>query len=282
MQKCFFSSLISGLKALPLLPPNSSLKILSASHSGLEVIHPSLIRSGIHLDLRHNNIKELPEDVMQAFVSQEMTTTPKLAVSGVSFDLSYNKIEKMPRYAMVQFLKANGKMGKIHGGQDQNQVIVSLDFNPLIYVPYFVYLQGEGLTYLENFSPSEMQIPKQISVMLVGDSMEGKTSLGRTLERGEPQAADDEMGSAEKGRKIGKDDRTEAFDVYQWQNQDYTVNVTDIGGQNDYHLMLPLLSRDHGLFLLVIGYSSLKSDEKLAFERIWEWVKKISEAAVGP
>ena len=120
MQRCFFSSLISGLKALPPLPPNSRLKTLNASHCGLEEIHPSLIQSGIKLDLSYNNIKELPEDVMQAFVSQEMTTTPKLAVSGVSLDLSYNKIEKVPRDVMVQFLKANGKIGKIHEGQDQN------------------------------------------------------------------------------------------------------------------------------------------------------------------
>ena len=276
--------MIADLKALPFLPPNSRLKTLTAIHCGLEKIHPSLIQSGIELDLRYNNIKELPEDVMKAFVSPEKTTIPKLAVNGLSLNLSYNLIEKMSRDAMIQYLKANGNLGKIHEGQDEIQAIVSLDFNPLIYVPYTVYLQGEGETekYLENFSPSEMQIPKQISVMLVGDSTEGKSALGRTLERGEPQAADDDTGSAGKDRMIGKDDRSEAFDVYRWEYQNYTLIVIDMDGQHDHHLMLPLLCRDHGLFVQIISYPSLQSDEKLALERLGEWVRKICEVAVGP
>ena len=215
---------ITGLKVLPPLPPESRLKNLNASKCGLESIDSSFIQIG------------------------------------TSFDLSYNQIKELPKGETIQFIEAGGKLGKAlgtSGSNAENEANINLDFNPLIYPPYYIYMQGEGEVYkfLELFSPSEMYLPKDFSVMLVGDSMEGKSSLGRTLEKGEPQALDVESASDDVYGKIGEEDRTEAFDVYEWKMDDCVVYVTDIGGQDDYNLMLPLLCRDYGLFLLILSCS---------------------------
>ena len=213
---------ITGLKVLPPLPPESSLKNLNASKCGLESIDPSFIRIG------------------------------------TSLDLSYNQIKELPKGETIQFIEARGKLGKALGTREtkaEKKPHIYLDFNPLIYPPYYIYMQGEGEVskFLELFSPSEMYLPKDFSVMLVGDSMEGKSSLGRTIEKGKPQALDVETVSEDPCGKIGVNDRTEAFDVHEWKMGDCVVNVTDIGGQDDYNLMLPLLCRNHGLFLLVVS-----------------------------
>ena len=96
------------------------------------------------------------------------------------------------------------------------------------------------------------------------------------------QAVDSESAAENAVGKIGIDDRTEAFDVYQWEMEDCVINVTDIGGHDDYNLMLPLLCRNHGLFLLVVSSESLMTNEKKAHDQLWQWVKKIMEVSLGP
>ena len=58
----------SGLKHLPSLLPTSPLKKLNAENCGLESIHESFVRPGINMDLKNNNIKELPRHNMLKFL----------------------------------------------------------------------------------------------------------------------------------------------------------------------------------------------------------------------
>ena len=134
------------MKVLPPLPPQSRLKFLHASGCGLESIDPSFIRAG------------------------------------TSLDLSYNQIKELPKGETIQYIGARGKLGKALETREtkaENEAYINLDFNPLIYPPYYIYMQGEGEVskFLELFSPSEMYLPKDFSVMLVGDSMEGGKPL---------------------------------------------------------------------------------------------------------
>ena len=204
------------MKKLPALPPEPKLTILKANNCALEGIDPSFIRTGIKLNL------------------------------------SYNKIETLPKDEMVSFLEAGGKL---HGTWHKKS-IMNFDYNPLKFVPQFIYIKGEEATlkFFKNFSPDEMVRPDQNAAMLVGDSGEGKTSLGLSLKEGSPQA-----------EKVSEEDRTEAFDNYvieldvKSESDKIDVNLTDIGGQDDYNLVLPTLSRNHGLFLLVVSCLNVSS-----------------------
>ena len=114
---------ISGLKVLPPLPPESRLKNLNASRCGLESIHPSCVRIGTSLDLSYNQIKELPKE------------------------------------ETIQFIESRGNLGNFPGTNnegDVNEAHINLDFNPLIYPPYYIYMQKEWETckFLKLFSPA--------------------------------------------------------------------------------------------------------------------------------
>ena len=155
---------------------------------------------------------------------------------------------------MINFLRSGGKL--FHPNR-----IINLDYNPLTYVPYYIYAQGEKeiLKFLTLFSSNEMHVPNQTSIMLIGDSMEGKSSLGRTLEKNKPRAKDMLNPENHDDEMIGDEDRTEAFEAYSCQIEDLHVYITDIGGQDDYNIVLPLLSRNHGLSLIVVSCQTLLS-----------------------
>ena len=50
------------LRALPVLPLYSPLKILNAPSCSIKTIHPSYLRLGIFLNLDNNQIAELPRE----------------------------------------------------------------------------------------------------------------------------------------------------------------------------------------------------------------------------
>ena len=107
--------------------------------------------------------------------------------------------------------------------------------------------------------------PNQIGIMLVGNSEEGKTSLGMSLKHGSPHA-----------NHISTFDRTEGFDIYDIEmeadpgTEEMVVHLCDIGGQDDYNLVVPVLSRNHSLSLLIVSCTSLSfSLEDVFMNKMW-------------
>merc|ERR1711920_117681 len=87
-----------GLKTLPILPPESPLEYLNVENCGIEKIHESFIRPGIQLNLRNNQLKELPRDHLLRFL--EMGGSLRKERDGPYITVDYNPLEYPPKHVL--------------------------------------------------------------------------------------------------------------------------------------------------------------------------------------
>ena len=135
--------LFSGLTELPPLPPSSPLKALWAGNCSLKTIHESFFRTGLSLDLKNNEITELPRKETLGYLGDGGEF--KAVYETVGIDLRYNPLKYPPRHvydegkaALLAYFKTNG-----------NSMISANDHN----------------------------------ILLIGNQEVGKTSLGQALAR---------------------------------------------------------------------------------------------------
>ena len=133
-----------GLKYLPSLTPECTLKKLDASNCGINKIHESFLKTGIQADLSNNQISDLP------------------------------------REEMLKFLENDGKLD--YGIRDIRGIVIRFYGNPLVYPPKHIFEEGKDsvLRYLTDNLNSMVNLD-DISTILIGNQEAGKTSLGLTL-----------------------------------------------------------------------------------------------------
>ena len=102
MTLSFIIGPFSGLDCLPNQPPSSPLKDLNAENCAISTIHESFFRAGLKLNLKNNQISELP------------------------------------REEVLQYMQNNGKFGTYNWRQEAAPFF-DLAFNPLLYPPKYVY-----------------------------------------------------------------------------------------------------------------------------------------------
>ena len=155
----------------------SPLRILDAENCALENIPESFVRPGINMNLKNNKIKAVPRDGMLKFLQS-------------GGELTYN-VE-----------------GKEKGGID-------LTFNPMAYPPRYILEKGPAATsqHLTDYE-NTMIDQKENSVILIGNQMVGKTSLGLSL-----------AGKIFNAAEIKLTDQTEAFDCYQADIKDSKLTI---------------------------------------------------------
>ena len=132
------------MKTLPLLPPNTKLRLLDVENCSIAKIPDSYIRSGIMLNLKNNQLRELPREQFQQFLEKG---------GSLKYDLFWSK---------------EGK--------------IAVDFNPLEYPPDYILERGEEgvLSYLKSYANTTFDAT-DTPVILIGNSKVGKTSLGLLL-----------------------------------------------------------------------------------------------------
>ena len=147
------SSFILGLTYLPPLPPTTALKEIRAENCSIKTIHESFFRPDVKIDLKNNNILEIPRD------------------------------------KVLDYLNKGGKLGPTHKSDEPSAI--NLAFNPLDYPPRNVYDEGlEAVTsYLKKY-PNSMVNPNDITITLIGVQKAGKTSFAHFLARKISSAAE--------------------------------------------------------------------------------------------
>ena len=137
-----------------MVPQNSKLKELEVENCGIEKIHESFFRPRIQLNLKNNQIKELPKD------------------------------------EFLRFLQSGGGLEYVYeyGKEDP---CIDVHLNPLEYPPDFVIKRGkkEIISYLTKYSNTLVN-DSDTPVIILGDSGAGKTTLSLML-TGEIASADE-------------------------------------------------------------------------------------------
>ena len=133
------------MKTLPVLPPTTQLLILDVENCAIEKVPDSYYRSGISLNLKNNQLRELPREQFQQFLEK-------------GGSLKYD----------IMSLSKEGK--------------IAVDFNPLEYPPDYILERGEEgvLSYLKSYANTTFDAT-DTPVILIGNSKVGKTSLGLLL-----------------------------------------------------------------------------------------------------
>ena len=111
--------------------PTSPLKQLNAYNCSIQQIHESFLRTGVEIDLRNNEISELPRDEMLKFLNG-------------GGNLRY------PKTGDVRKIK--------HGG-------IAFDQNPLVYPPKQTFEEGrESIAQYLSHNLNSMVDPNDISI----------------------------------------------------------------------------------------------------------------------
>lgn len=134
----FFS--LSDLAYLPNLHPTSKLKTLDAENCAIETVHESFFRPGIMLNLKNNNISELPQK------------------------------------EVLQYMKMGGVFDN-YESNSPSKPCIDFAFNPLLYPPNHVYDEGNSSikNYLTSFLNSTVDF-NDVTIMLIGEHASGEPS----------------------------------------------------------------------------------------------------------
>ncbi|XP_078688182.1 uncharacterized protein LOC144920135 [Branchiostoma floridae x Branchiostoma belcheri] len=219
----------------------SRLTILHIDHNSLERIPDSIgnLSKLKKFDASSNKLQALPLAICRCteltFINladnQIQFLPPKIGnlVKVEHFDLQGNKVTCLPvTFDRIKALRKSASKLLLEG-------------NPLTHPPIAVCLQGiYGIhSYLKELRRSDACTMNYQRVVLVGETMAGKTSLAQTLMTSSSQLMRD-------------DQRTTVLEQYTWPAEGgLEIQINDFGGHEMYHLTSPCFFTPEATYLLV-------------------------------
>ncbi|XP_035697810.1 uncharacterized protein LOC118430883 [Branchiostoma floridae] len=156
-------------------------------------------------------------------------------------------------------------------GQLTNLSHLYVSKNPLIKPPPEVCSQGITAIrqYYDELERSEEKVSARLKVVVLGDTMAGKTSLVQTLQRGESTLTKEE-------------DRTHCVEITQWAPDDnITFEVYDFGGHDVYHLTHQFFLTQGALNLLTVDLQTYNCTEQRYTEAVGFWLDTLNTRVPG-
>ncbi|XP_019614118.1 PREDICTED: uncharacterized protein LOC109462063 [Branchiostoma belcheri] len=238
---------LSGCE-LRILPPEvgrlTQLEWLNLSGYQLQTLPAEIgqLTNVKHLDLYGCELRILPPEVGR------LTQLEWL-------DLRHNQLETLP--AEVAQLSSLDTL--------------SVRGNPLIKPPAEVCDQGIAAIrqYFEELERSKETISAHLKVVILGETMAGKTSLIQTLESGESTLTN-------------VDDRTHCVEITQWApDNNITFEVYDFGGHDVYHLTHQFFLTPDAFHLLLVNLQEYSCNEESYKKHVGFWLDTLNARVPG-
>lgn len=249
-----------NLTTLPRELFHTNVTFLNLSNNKLEeffnLIPDSYFFSLKKLDLSHNNLKNLPNNIENL---KELET----------LYLNDNAISDLPEEIV--------KLEKLK--------LVRFENNPLRNPP--IELVANGLDAIKSYFRQKKRSIYEAKVVLVGRGSVGKTSLMKKILNPEIDLKNnyenriDEISIEQKNTNEG---RTPGISIEQWEYQylhnntlrDFTINFWDFGGQEIYHATHQFFLTKRTVYLLVWEWDERKSETDMNLMR---WLYMIQSFA---
>ncbi|XP_078580932.1 malignant fibrous histiocytoma-amplified sequence 1 homolog [Branchiostoma floridae x Branchiostoma japonicum] len=251
---------------------------------------PTNIRELCHLRslfVDGNDLEELPDSLCDLTnlewlhaSGNKLTSLPrrigKLKALSV-VNVSRNALEGLPlsivKLSSLESLFLQGNKLKSlpanFGKAFDDSVQVRLHSNPLVQPPIEVCEQGllAIRAYQDELQRSEAVVTPRLKIVLIGESLAGKTSLINALVEG-------------KSKLTHIQDRTHCVSIVRWfPNEDVVFEVYDFGGHEVYYMSHQYFITDGGLNIVTFDLSAYVPDE---FEKaVGVWVKTVNTRAPG-
>ncbi|XP_078697448.1 uncharacterized protein LOC144925345 [Branchiostoma floridae x Branchiostoma belcheri] len=230
------------------LPPEvgrlTQLEWLGLSHNQLQTLHAEIgqLTNVKHLDLSDCELRTLPPEVGR------LTQLEWLG-------LSHNQLQTLPT-----------QVGQLRGLQ-----ALEVGENPLIKPPAEVCSQGivAIMQYFDELERSEEAISAHLKVVVLGETMAGKTSLVQTLDSGKSTLTEVE-------------DRTQCVEITRWAPDDnITFEVYDFGGHDVYHLTHQFFLTPDAFYLLLVNLQTYSCSEERYTEAVGFWLDTLKARVPG-
>ncbi len=232
------------------------IQVLSLSRCGFTQFPNTLIkmRKLAKLDISNNSIEYIPRNLEHKTL--------------YSLDISHNKISRISHaISSIEHVDLTGNLieeicEEVLCHIQNNLSNIVFDTDNLVRPPANVFHLGPQA--VDNyFKDQKLHAAHKYTfqnVVLMGTSGSGKSSLGRSLQSGEPRLAH-------------PDDRTVMCEDMQLDVPEASVHlqITDLGGLSDYEFTYPLLIRDHSSCAVVcVDMSTFK--KKYSYQYLEKWL----------
>ncbi|XP_078616534.1 uncharacterized protein LOC144884871 [Branchiostoma floridae x Branchiostoma japonicum] len=218
-----------------------------------------------HLDLYYCQLRTLPPEVGR------MTQLEWL-------DLSENLLQTLPaevgQLTNVKHLCLENcqlRSLPVEVGHLSSLVYLAINGNPLIKPPAEVCRQGVTAIrhYFDELERSDQDVSARLKVVVLGETMAGKTSLVQTLRSGESTLTEVE-------------DRTHCVEITQWAPDDnITFEVYDFGGHDVYHLTHQFFLTQDALNLLTLDLQAYTCTEQRYTKVVGFWLDTLNARVPG-
>ncbi|KAI8488277.1 hypothetical protein Bbelb_338730 [Branchiostoma belcheri] len=230
------------------LPPEvwrlTQLERLSLSGNQLQTLPAEIgqLTNAKHLDLSNCKLRTLPPEVGRLTQLEEL-------------NLIRNQLQTLPAEI--------GQLSSLHH--------LDVRGNPLIKPPAEVCRRGIAAIrqYFDELERSKEAISAHLKVVILGETMAGKTSLVQTLESGKSTLTEEE-------------DRTHCVEITQWATDDnITFEVYDFGGHDVYHLTHQFFLTPDAFYLLLVNLQTYSCSEERYTEAVGFWLDTLNARVPG-
>ncbi|XP_019643705.1 PREDICTED: malignant fibrous histiocytoma-amplified sequence 1 homolog [Branchiostoma belcheri] len=274
-----FPPVIFNFKLLGMLNLRANKITLVPQNIG-ELCHlQSLFIDGNELVELPDSLCDLPNLIDLHASGNKLTSLPrqigKLRSLSV-LSVSRNAIERLPP-SIVELSRLKGLFLQYNNitslppsfGEALMSAQVRLHGNPLTQPPTEVCEQGilAIRAYQDELQRSEAVVTPRLKIVLIGESLAGKTSLINALVEG-------------KSNLTGMQDRTHCVNIVRWSpSEDVVFEVYDFGGHEVYYMSHQYFITDGGLNIVTFDLHAYVSDD---FDKaVGTWVKTVNTRAPG-
>ncbi|XP_013388586.1 malignant fibrous histiocytoma-amplified sequence 1 homolog [Lingula anatina] len=194
------------------------------------------------LHIAGNNISSIPPDIANL-------QTLKI------FDIRHNRVSCLP-YQLLH-LKALTELYVIP--------------NPLTQPPEAVCQNGKGaiFRYLREVRERKAIVVNRLQLNLLGVTGSGKSSLSRSLQRGESSLT-------------AEADRTQVIERGSWEpDSKVAFNINDFGGHDVYRVGYPIFLHKNGVAIITFNLSQYQCEDNYYMKHIGEWIQTVQCRAPG-
>ncbi|XP_078076963.1 malignant fibrous histiocytoma-amplified sequence 1 [Mustelus asterias] len=212
-----------------------------------------------HLKLNNNRLTDFPGDLICCKELQYL-------------NLSHNVIKEIPEAIatlgkLEEFYIDNNKLCKLPCGLFDVGLLrkFSARANPLTEPPDEVCAGGlqQIRSYFKQLQTNESMEDKRVKTMFLGASMAGKSTLCKSLTKGELVT-------------IAESDRTIGIEINEFQTEDFSFLCWDFAGQLEYYLTHHVFITPQALVVLVIDLHRYQVDDADSFKKqVGFWINNV-------
>ncbi|XP_019639911.1 PREDICTED: malignant fibrous histiocytoma-amplified sequence 1-like isoform X2 [Branchiostoma belcheri] len=245
----------------------ANLKYLDLSQCELRTLPPEVGRLTQleWLDLSHNPLQTLPAKIGQ------LTNVKHLDLSGCALHKLPPEVWRLTQLEWLGLSHNNLQTLPAKVGLLNDLCRIEVSDNPLTKPPAEVCSQGIAAIrqYFDELERSEEVVSAHLKVVVLGETMAGKTSLVQTLESGESTLTEEE-------------DRTHCVEITQWAPDDnITFEVYDFGGHDVYHLTHQFFLTPDAFHLLLVNLQEYSCNEESYKKHVGFWLDTLNAHVPG-